>query len=78
MIDGVCGGGGWACAWLWDTVLCDADSCLSSHYGPFLEKFQAIFEALVAHTLLSVSCQCQLRKIGTFGRVQSKRGFAER
>lgn len=48
MIDGcMCvRGEGWACACLWGhrPLLCRI-ACLSSHCGPFLEKFQAIFEA---------------------------------
>lgn len=47
MIDGcMCvRGEGWACACLWGhrALLCRI-ACLSSHCGPFLEKFQAIFE----------------------------------
>lgn len=43
-----------------DTALCYAEefACHPTTV-PFLEKFQAIFEALTAHMFPSASCQCQ-------------------
>lgn len=58
-----------------DTALCYAEefACHPTTV-PFLEKFQAIFEALTAHMFPSASCQCQERKIGTFWqRIKQKR-----
>lgn len=77
MIDGcMCvRGEGWACACLWGhrPLLCRI-ACLSSHCGPFLEKFQAIFEA----SWLTCARVSASRKHRGLAQSTKQRGFSVR
>lgn len=66
-------GVGWACAWLQGTALRYAEElACQPTAGPYLEEFQAIFEALVAHVFFPRRVSATAEKLGPLAEYKAK------